>query len=835
METRSTNGSENANTSPISSNGLNELDGKNERNNLDYEEDLDEEDIPGDFFDDFLKDDFMAGLDIVDEEGEESKETVTQASQILRRSLKKNSAPREVIRKRTKKIDHVKKFRESPPGFGKRVRVYSREDELRRLNKEIEEIKKIKIHKPIRLKTAIDADDFDIRRDPEKTRRDIEMDKIKSAKDKEKRLITDIVETGLVPPGMELEVDLETVRRQERIEKNLPPGDLRDRLRPRKSRSIEKKKSVSPERKRSTPNSIKRKSSIHKNKLQSPKRRETKSPQRSSFHSEERQRNSEHHIRKSPMARRSPYRRSPGGSHRRSPLYRRSPLHRRSRSKSPYLRNYSPAYRRRRRDRSYSPKQRRHRSRSRTPVKLRREERRSFLEELAEKLNETRSKPNIPSPITYNMMPNPAPVLTAVPVPVPAPNQFIPPLHVTHPQSVPPQQCDVYDQSFFIGSQSAPIQHKGFPQNSLPKVSEQIQPTAAPASDMDVSKLFQDKKIRLSDFLAITAKPEVNATTPAKLQEKIKVIQRCQDVIRMLSSNRKFVGPLVIRKTDGVPSLTNKNISPLLRKPIIQLPFTTPGLKKSNENEFTKFCTMLLHRVGIEKMPELKEESKMKPKVPIETKQVKHVPKVQPAPSIVPQLYSQTMSKVERNASGSQTDPELSACKECLRRKDINFESTGVQCGAPMLTFSVSTQVNESEFYSTIPKTQSLASLTPAQLLGRQMRNLDSGSNFPFRNFDPPSRDLDFSRRVTDNNFESLEYPARDVDRGYNLSSGNSPSKSFDFHTRHLGPSKPPFSRFRNDKNESGPYNNSMSLSATLRASLNQGKGVPYQTLNKKF
>lgn len=359
----------------------------------------------------------------------------------------------------------------------------------------------------------------------------------------------------------------------------------------------------------------------------------------------------------------------------------------------------------------------------------------SFLEELAAKLNETHPPQPLmlpPGPSSYGLPPTVAPLIAPVPAPAPVPPPQSVFFSAPQPQTISPAQpLDHYDQSFFIGS-PGPLQHEqSHVAQQAPLVPRPLQSNGLLRDDTDfgsrgdVARLFGDKRIKLSDFLAITSKPQVNNSSPGKLQEKIKVIQRCQDAIKILSE-RRFTGPLVVHKTDLYQSSKDMTMSPLLRKPIIQFPFTTPGLKKSSELDFAKCCETLLHRIGIEKnLSSFKEPEK--PKVLIPPKEVPKLPKVskvEKAPPVyVPQSTYSDISipvKAITKTLSTQTDKELSSCKECLRRKGILYANCGVQAGSPALTFSVSTQVTEADFYSMIPRTQSLASLTPAQLLGKQ-------------------------------------------------------------------------------------------------------------------
>lgn len=775
-----------------------------------------EEDVPEDFFDDFFKEDFMAGLDIVDEDDEDqddkNKDELTSKQVQKLEKLKERRT--KLKRSAKEKIDHVRKFRESPPGklkhlTKKGLKKKTYDEELKRLNAELDQIKNNPNKKQGKVRSEFDADIFDIRRDPDKTREAIQRDKLKSAKDKEKRLITDIVETGLVPPGMELEVGLEEVRRIEKNERSLPVGDLREKLQSWKSKSKSpekikstikkktpiKKRSASPLRRRKSRSPKKKESSVNTSKIsqdldadrnKNVSRRSSEKNKRSTVRKSPLLRRSRspllrrnsplqrtpiHH--RSPFQRRSPLLRSPTFKRksrsrsftrsRKSPARRRSrsrgPMGRRSRTRSPLLhrrsrsRNRSPAYRRR--NRAFSPQGRGRRSRS--PVW--REEKMSFLEELAVKLNETHPPVPlqpvlpVPAPVNYVMPLPPQSIIAPVPAPVPPPQSFFSAPVIPQSQHTPPvgNHFDRYDQNFFIGN-TVLSEEQHYDSSYQASTEVMSLPNGFPSRDLnvssnkDITKLFGDKRITLSDFLAITAKPSVNNSPPGKLQEKIKVIQRCHEGVKILNEKR-FSGPLVVHKMELHQTSKDMTMSPLLRKPIIQLPYTTPGLKKTNEVNFTKSCEMLLQRLGIEKtFTSHKETEKSKITPPKEAPQKEIAP---PVFSNKPNYFeAPTPIKAITKASSTQTDKELSSCKECLRRKGVLYAHCGIQAGSPTLTFSVSTQVNEADFYAMIPKTQSLATLTPAQLLGKQSmitdhsrgsRTVSTQENMSRANFQVPS------------------------------------------------------------------------------------------------
>lgn len=182
---------------------INELPSK-----LNNEKGKEEEDVPQDFFDDFLNQDFMAGLDVVDAwDADEDDES--------------NHAKNDLDKRKDGKKEQEK------------------DENLK------EDAKETKGNKDKKYEGNLK------RRDPDKTKRDIQRDKDKCAKDREVKLIKEklkVVETGLVPPGMEMEVDLNEIQKQN--VKNDKVNVESTAAVKRKMKSGEKKPSKSPIRER---------------------------------------------------------------------------------------------------------------------------------------------------------------------------------------------------------------------------------------------------------------------------------------------------------------------------------------------------------------------------------------------------------------------------------------------------------------------------------------------------------------------------------------------------------------------------------------------------------
>ena len=337
-----------------------------------------EEDVPADFFDDFSNQDFMDGLDIVDA-WDEDKIGESETGNSTRSSDKK------------KRTHSPIRFVSKSPERRSRKHARSRSKSLTRRY-----VKRSSSHSKKRSRSrSREKIRMSDRRDPEKTKRDIHKDKIKVAKDREQKLVNDklrIVETGLVPPGMEMEADINTILRKEK-----------DRQRSATGSSVEKSREP---------------------KLSRERERERERERRFLLRSASREQ-----VRK--LVRYSP---SPPLTYRARPR-EREPLYRPRKRTSSMDSNLS--------ERELWIRSTRKRSRSRdSPLrrakakKYEEKKKKTFLEEIRDKLNETRTPLQIQP--NYGMQQYAA---AQAPAPVPAPAQYFPPTPT-------PQQ---YDQSFFIG------------------------------------------------------------------------------------------------------------------------------------------------------------------------------------------------------------------------------------------------------------------------------------------------------------------------------------------------------------------------------------------------
>lgn len=399
--------------------------------------DEEEEDIPPDFFDDFSNQDFMEGLDVVDtwdddmqEEGE-VKDAEDESAEGLETDVKKEG-------------DSEKEETKNNRSTGRHARItFSKEREQ-------------KTSRPTPTSRFKDLRErigrADERRDPEKTRRDILRDKERCAKDKEVKIINEklkVVETGLVPPGMEMEVDLSEIRSKQdslktaaaRFNTSSIPGlyiPSKPDYGTSKPKYRTRSRSRSYERFRFRDRPLRSRS-----RSRSKERRRPPSPySRKRFRSRSRSRSPYYRDRNLSRDR------NKLSGERKSSKPRRRTRERGSRSKSPSSDRERWLVRRCKRSTSVSSLRKRSDG-SRLSAK---EEKQTFLEEIHRKLNETTHHP-ARAEHPMQMRTTYAPFMQ-LPQPVPPilPNPYA-------PQIPPVQAVPQYDQQFFIGTciQPAPV------------------------------------------------------------------------------------------------------------------------------------------------------------------------------------------------------------------------------------------------------------------------------------------------------------------------------------------------------------------------------------------
>ncbi|KAK9744618.1 hypothetical protein QE152_g7661 [Popillia japonica] len=723
-----------------------------------------EEDVPESFFDDLMSEDFIEGLNVVDTwEGDDvnqsshTTDTIDKDVPVSRSSLSSNDKSKNNLKsndtKMEKKKKNYKKSKEKPR------RSTSKNRELRRTKRSRSRSRNRK------------TGDGNTRRDPNKTHRDILRDKDKCEKDKSAKILHEklkVVETGLVPPGMEMEVDMVRSEKINKLEEGEIIADVEDETEKKASstKSMEKKQSIDrkwPERsieekKASSTKSMEKKQSIDR-----------KWPERSI----ERKRENKHprieYTRLSPPRIRRDI----------SPEIRRDT--RRIRSRSPRRRS-SP------RNRSRSIERRIERRRRSLSRSLSKERKRKY-----------KSPPRKTSPLIKRD--NLAPLRQTPPRNIHQEllNASMPPglhniPHMNNPQNFITQANVELDQQFFIGqatfepSYSAPpsnplmeqntlqpplippnMQHNfqqnwiveqppnyfhpghmfnpepnnfqasmgppmGFVDNVGVNMLPHQQPAQFPVEDSapppivtkeDEEKVFarllEENKITLSDYLSVTAKATDNSH-PVDIQNKIKVISHCQDALSEINGTTKMSGKFLLRKSQKCPIKPSsaEGLSPFKKVPAIKFQYTTSTKQLEDKPYLSSSLNRLLYRLGKEA---LFQEIHL-PSTPINSKQID---------SKEPQKI------VKKTASiSTQTDPPPVS--------DFGCQVTMEDVSSPSPTKSATKQ-------------QSLAKLTPAQLLAQAeresspppapkwipplMRNQRNDANF--RDFD------DMDRRATYN------------------------------------------------------------------------------------
>lgn len=211
------------------------------------------------------------------------------------------------------------------------------------------------------------------------------------------------------------------------------------------------------------------------------------------------------------------------------------------------------------------------------------------------------------------------------------------------------------------------------------------------------------------------------------------MISRCQEALKFLSNEKQFSGRLCVYTERTVPD----SVKWSLLKPPPNLSYTTP--KTLNENTFTHILNRLFRFVGLPKRIPL-EENELDivkagddmdldlepPPPPTISPQKQKQQQQQPQQKQQQQQKQKQLPKVKQQTKNTsilgskflmkmvQTDPVK--CEQCQLRDSKKYETIGVQCGESSQS-TVSTQVCEEDIMP--KKKQSLAALTPAQLLGK--------------------------------------------------------------------------------------------------------------------
>lgn len=204
----------------------------------------------------------------------------------------------------------------------------------------------------------------------------------------------------------------------------------------------------------------------------------------------------------------------------------------------------------------------------------------------------------------------------------------------------------------------------------------------------------------------------------------IAVITRCHDAMKILASReKKYTGPLKVYSTNKYQLQSERFTSPLKISPPVTFTFTNPETPpKEEEKAFATFIDDLLQQLGLVKEePEVKIKKENLPDVFIV--EGRSTPKISPPP---PPCITPAKNKPEKKQTSKLVQTDIFKCEDCERRKKILYRTTGCQAEDSMITFSVSTQVTEEDFQPKMPKSQSLAAMTPAQLLAKSRESLSA-------------------------------------------------------------------------------------------------------------
>lgn len=189
--------------------------GDNEKNKINKEPQ--EEDVPESFFDDLMSEEFMEGLNVVDTwEGDEVTQNSADAD-LNENTENGKQLPGSIRPPTTKDASRNNKDKVlNDKHADKRKRDRKKDRNNKYQSKKVHSSLKNKesgTKKRSSSQSKGKISDSGRRRDPNKTQRDILRDKDKCEKDKSAKILHEklkVVETGLVPPGMEMEVDIQS-------------------------------------------------------------------------------------------------------------------------------------------------------------------------------------------------------------------------------------------------------------------------------------------------------------------------------------------------------------------------------------------------------------------------------------------------------------------------------------------------------------------------------------------------------------------------------------------------------------------------------------------------
>lgn len=170
------------------------------------------------------------------------------------------------------------------------------------------------------------------------------------------------------------------------------------------------------------------------------------------------------------------------------------------------------------------------------------------------------------------------------------------------------------------------------------------------------------------------------------------MISRCQEVIKSMSEDRKFIGRLCVKSLDKKNKNEIKYQSPLRRVPVIRFNFTSPLKLSDDYDAYAATIDRILLRSGITK------------------EEIDAI-----------ELSSGTTSKLIQNEVKSSSKEKH--CEECRKRKQKEFFTVGTQCEPSNKAVEIGIQVSELDFVPSgkgLLKNDSLAYFTPAQLLNKE-------------------------------------------------------------------------------------------------------------------
>ncbi|XP_044730088.1 uncharacterized protein LOC123293362 [Chrysoperla carnea] len=322
------------------------------------------------------------------------------------------------------------------------------------------------------------------------------------------------------------------------------------------------------------------------------------------------------------------------------------------------------------------------------------------------------------------IQPGPPPFQSFQPVPTPI-QQFgnVPPNQVAIGLGRPPPQ--VYTADLQQGSNTREILSPSLQNLQQPNRNFLNLKDISSKDQQQLSKLFEDKKISLSDFLTVSAKGE---TVPCNIQEKIKVISRCQDAIKALDTTKKsgrFFPTLIPSSNEHQDTKAQgKWKSPLKKMTIVKFSFTTPN--KVKENEVQNNMKRLLATINLrEKVitpppPRIQKSTSISESIPITSQ-------IRPPEKAIIAVKDRHM----------QTDPYV--CNVCEIRNARKFTTTATQT-TNLGGLDEATQVTPSDLPAPPPPRgilknsnyPSLSHLTAAQLREQdELRNQKDSSNSP--------------------------------------------------------------------------------------------------------